>query len=110
MGAFQAQDVEQADRICGQIAQRVLRSTRLVADRSAGVAVVVADDESGGSGETLAELILPPVHRSGRSVDKEDRRVGGVAEGLDVEVHPVDPDDFAVGLHVSHLARGMVAS
>jgi hypothetical protein len=103
MGAAQVEGVEQADRIRGQIAQRVLWSTRLIADRSAGIAVVVADDESAGSGETLAELILPPVHRSGRSVDKEDRRVGGVAEGFDAEVHPGGPDDLLVGPHGPNL-------
>jgi hypothetical protein len=108
--AFQVEGVEQADRVRGQISQRVLWSTRLIADRSTGVAVVVADDESGGSCETLAELVLPPEHRSGRSVDKQDRGVCRIAEGSDAEVHPVGPDDLLVWLHGSHLALVMVAS
>ena len=51
-----------AERNGEQVAQSVRRSARLVADRSAGVAVVVANDEPRACGETLTELILPPEH------------------------------------------------
>ena len=47
MGALQAEGIEQADGVLRQVAQGVGRGPRLVADRSAGVAVVVADDEPG---------------------------------------------------------------
>jgi hypothetical protein len=43
MCALQAEGIEQADDVLGQVAQGVGRSTRLVADRSAGVAVVIED-------------------------------------------------------------------
>src|SRR5215211_5957360 len=72
MGALQAEGVEQADGVLCQVSQGVGRSTRLVADRSAGVAVVVADDEPGAGHETLAEAVLPPVHRGCPSHDEED--------------------------------------
>src|SRR5215210_7236699 len=103
MGAVQAEGVEQADRIHDQITEGVWRSTRLVADRSAGIPVVVADEESGACRETLTELLLPREQRGGRSVDKQDRGVGGIAEGLDAEVDPVGPDYFVVRLHGPNL-------
>src|SRR5215217_9451439 len=103
MGALQVEGVEQANRVRDQIAECVLRSARLVADRPASVAVVVANDEPGTGRETLTELVLPSEHRSGRSVDEEDRGSGAIAEGLDAEVHPVGPDDPLVGLRRPNL-------
>src|SRR5215218_7990523 len=103
MGALQAEGIEQADGVLGQVAQGVGRSTRLVADRSAGVAVVVADDEPGSGRETLAEALLPPVHRGCPSHDEEGGGVGPIAEGLDAEVDPISPDDPLVGLHRPNL-------
>ena len=63
--------------------------TRRVRDRSAGVAVVVADDEPPAVGEHLAEASVPPEHRPADTHDEEDRRVGGVAERLRAEPHTV---------------------
>src|SRR5215211_3552636 len=103
MGALQAQGVEQADGVLCYVAQGVGRSTRLVADRSARVAVVVADDEPGAGHETLAEPLLPPVHRGCPSHDEEDGGVGPIAECLDAEVDPISPDDSLVGLHRANL-------
>src|SRR5919107_5448446 len=71
MGALQAEGVEQAQGVLCQVAQGVGCGTRLVADRSAGVAVVVADDEPGAGHETLAEAVLPPVHRGCPSHDED---------------------------------------
>src|SRR5215211_5058315 len=107
MGALQAQGVEQADGVLCYVAQGVGRSTRLVADRSARVAVVVADDEPRAGHETLAEAVLPPIHRGCPSHDEEDGGVGPIAEYLDAEVDPVCPDDPLVGLHRPNLgSRG----
>jgi hypothetical protein len=53
------------------------RSIRIVADGSAGIAEVVANDESGAGRETLAELVFPREHRVAH---QEDRRVGGTTE------------------------------
>src|ERR687898_243443 len=103
MGALQAEGVEQAQGVLCQVAQGVGRSTRLVADRSAGVAVVVADDEPGAGRQTLAEAVLPPVHRGCPSHDEEDGGVGPIAECLHAEVDPVCPDDPLVGLHRPNL-------
>src|ERR687898_1902520 len=103
MGALQAEGVEQAQGVLSQVTQGVGRTTRLVADRSAGVAVVVADDEPGAARQTLAEPVLPPVHRGCPSHDKEDGGVGPIAEWLDAEVDPVSPDDPLCGLHRPHL-------
>src|SRR5215212_2199408 len=97
MGALQAEGIEQADGVLGQVAQGIGRSTRLVADRSAGVAVVVADDEAGAGHQSLAEPVLPPVHRGCPSHDEEDRGIGGISEGFDAYVHPVRPDDPLTG-------------
>jgi hypothetical protein len=88
MGTGQAERVEQAHGIGDQVGPRVGRGAWLVA-RSAGVAVVVADDEPGPGRETLAELVLPPVHRGSRPGDEEDRGVGSITEGLHAQVHPV---------------------
>src|SRR5215211_6598194 len=103
MGALQAQGVEQADGVLCYVAQGVGRSTRLVADRSAGVAVVVADNEPGAGHQSLAEVVLPPVHRGCPSHDEEDGRVGPIAECLDAEVDPISLDDPLVGLHRPNL-------
>jgi hypothetical protein len=84
----QVEGVEQADRTRDQIAQRVRPSTRLVADRSAGVAVVVADDEPGACHEALAEL-LPREHRGGRSA--WIRRIAGSAGSPKVWTHKFTP-------------------
>jgi hypothetical protein len=70
-----------------------------VADRSAGITVVVANDESRGGREALAELLLPEKHRAARSHDEKDSCVGGITEGVDAELDPVDPDDLLVPLH-----------
>src|SRR5919107_4578015 len=99
MGALQAEGVEQAQGVLCQVAQGVGCGTRLVADRSAGVAVVVANDEPGAGHETLAEPVLPPVHRGCPSHDEDDGGVGTIAECLGAEVDPVSPDDPLVGLH-----------
>src|SRR5215203_5281129 len=103
MGALQAQGVEQADGVLCQVTQGVGRSTRLVAYRSAGVAVVKADDEPGAVHQTLAEAVLPPVHRGCPSHDEEDGGVGPIAECLEAEVDPVCPDDPLVWLHRPNL-------
>src|ERR687890_84326 len=99
MCALQAEGIEQADDVLCQVAQGVGRSTRLVADRSAGVAVVVADDEPGAGHQSLAEALLPPVHRGCPSHDEEDGGIDPIAECLDTEVDPVCPDDPLVGFH-----------
>src|ERR687894_1816049 len=103
MGSLQAQGVEQADGVLCQVAQRIVRGPRLVADRSAGVAVVVADDEPGAGHQSLAEPPLPPVHRGCPSHDEQDGGVGYVAERLGAEVDPVGPDDPLVGFHRPNL-------
>jgi len=86
VGALQAEGVEDADRVLGEISRRVRRRARLV-----------ADDEPGAGREAPAELVLPPEHLGGRSADEEDRRVGGSTEGLHADVHPVCPNDLLVG-------------
>src|SRR5215204_2756878 len=83
--------------------------TWLVADRSAGVAVVIADDEPGAGGEALAELLLPREHRGGRSVDEEDR---GSARSPKVWTHTSTPfawtifslPEYVLPLTVSYLS------
>jgi hypothetical protein len=96
MGAAQTEDVEQAHHIRDQITQGIGRSIRIVADGPAGIADVVANDESGAGRETLAELILPREHRVAH---QEDRRVGGITKGLGAKVDPVGPDDPAACRH-----------
>ena len=103
MGALQAEGVEHSDGVLCQVAQRIGCGTRLVADRSAGVAVVVADDEPGAGCQPLAEPVLPPVHRGCPSHDEENGRIGLISESLDAEVDPVGPDDPLVGLHRPNL-------
>src|SRR3712207_5079948 len=103
MGALKAEVIEQADGILCQVAQGIRRSPRLVADRSAGVAVVVADDEPAAGHQSLAEALLPPVHRGCPSHDEEDRGFGPIAECLDAEVDPVGPDDPLVGRYRPNL-------
>src|ERR671915_227710 len=88
-----ADGAEQAYGIVDEIPARVVGGPGLIGDRSAGVAVVVADDEAGAGGEALTELILPPVHRGARSPDQENRGVAAIAERLDAELDAVGLDD-----------------
>jgi hypothetical protein len=110
MGTLQAQGVEQAQGVLCQVTQGVGCRTRLVADRSAGVAVVIADDEAGASRQTLAEAFLPPVHGGCPSHDEEDGGICPIAECLDAEVDPICPDDPLGELHGPNLGtrRGRV--
>src|SRR5215213_8744221 len=93
MGALEAEGVEQPDGVPCQVTQGVGRSTRLVADRSPRVAVVIAEYEPGASHETLAEAVLPPVHGGSPSHDEEDGWICPIAESLDAEVDLICPDD-----------------
>jgi hypothetical protein len=88
-----AKGIEHADRVRDQVHPAVLRRARLVADRLPRVAEVVPDHESRARREALAELILPPVHRSGSPEDQEDRGACRFAEGLDAEADPVGLND-----------------
>ena len=82
MSALNAEYVEQPNRVRDEVAQRVRRSTRLLADRLPGITVVVADDETPTLSKAKTKLILPSTHGSGRAVDQEDRPLSGIAEGL----------------------------
>ena len=54
--------------------------------RATGVAVVVADDEEAGPGQSLAEVGVPPGHRAAQAHHQQQRVVVGGAEGLVAEL------------------------
>jgi hypothetical protein len=93
MGADQAERVKEPDGVLDQIAARILGGARLVADRAAGVAIVVAGHEPGAGRELRAELLLPREHRAAGSRDEQDRRVRRVTEGLEAQINAVCADD-----------------
>jgi hypothetical protein len=84
--------LQHADRIDDQLGTRVTGTPRLVADRAAGVAVVVADHKPAAAGEHPTETFLPPNHRRAEAYDQEDRRVSWIAERLGAELDPVRLD------------------
>src|SRR5207249_12250563 len=63
--------------------------SRLIRDRTAGVAMVVPDHEPATLGEQPAETLVTPVHRRAHPHDREDRRISGVAERFRAELDPV---------------------
>ncbi len=89
MGARDLQCVEHTDGVRDEIGLAVLGRARLVADRLPGIAQVVADHVSPAGRESLAEFVLPPVHRARGPGDQQNRRGGTITEGLDAEVDPV---------------------
>ena len=93
MRPAEAEDVDQRPRVGHEVATRVGRRARLVADRAARVPVVVAHREPPARRETLAQLVLPPVHRGPRPHDQQDRGVAHLAEALHAEVDAVRVDD-----------------
>ena len=75
-----------------QVGAGVRRVPRLVGHRSAGVAVVVADDEAAALGQHPAEALLPPEHRRADAHHQEDGRVARIAERLRAELDAVRLD------------------
>ena len=65
-----AQRVQDAQRVLGQVGERVARPPRREVRRSTGVAVVVADHEPAAGRDPFAQLGFPPQHRRGRSHDQ----------------------------------------
>lgn len=104
--AGQIEDVEQGDGVGDQVVRRVPGRARLVRDGPAGVAVVLADDESRTAREALAKPALPPEHRRRQTHNEQDRRARRVAERLNAEVDAVGAHDRLVGLHPVVSRRG----
>src|SRR5215469_15109662 len=69
-----------------EIGARVARATGRVADRAAGVAMVVAHHEPPAIGEQSAHAVLPPEHRRADAHDEQYRRIGRVTEGLGAQL------------------------
>jgi hypothetical protein len=84
--------VQHRNRVREQIAPGIAGMSGLVGRRSAGVALVVADDEPAVPGEQPAELLRPPQHRAAKACHQEDRRIGRVAERLRAEPDFVHAD------------------
>jgi hypothetical protein len=92
--------MQHTDRVGNKIGTRVARAPRLVADRTTGVAMVVANHEPTTVGEHPAEPLIAPEHRGGDTHDQKDRRVSRVAQRLRAELDPVRLDH-----PLSHLGR-----
>jgi hypothetical protein len=98
--AVQAECLQQADRVVGQIGEPVGDRGRVAAEYGhdvggprgvqvrgePDVAVVEPDDEVAAFGGSGAEVVRPPDHLRGQAHDDEHRRVAGVPEGLVGEV------------------------
>jgi len=72
-----------------EVTARVFRPSRLVGDRPADVAVVVADHVPASVGQQPAEALVPPEHRGADPHDEEDGGIGRVPERLGAELDPV---------------------
>src|SRR5687767_6360555 len=105
MRGREAVRVEHTRSVGDQVAAGVPGPARLIADRSTGVAMVVADHESPAVGEHRAEILLPPEHRAADAHDEEDRRVGRDAERLRTELDAVRLDHALCQLRPSSPAR-----
>ena len=91
VGAAAGQNVDQLGRIGDQVAARIVRRARRRADRPAGVAMVVPDDESATRGQPPAQIGVPPVHRRRGTSDEQNRGRPRLAERLHTQIDPVDP-------------------
>ena len=90
--------IEHADRVCGQVVERVGRIPRHDRRRATGVALVVADDVTTATGQLFAERRGPPEHRRPAAHDQEHGGMRRIAEGLGGDVEPLRVDDaFAHG-------------
>jgi hypothetical protein len=88
--------VEHADSVGDEVGALVLGSPRLVRDRAACVAMVVADHEPAAFGQHPAEALLPPEHRPTDTHHQEDCGIGLIAEGLSTKLDAVR-FDYALG-------------
>jgi len=89
VGAAAGNGIDQTGRVADQIGAGVAGRARRIADRAAGVAVVVPDDEPATRGQPSTELGVPPVHRRRGTGDQHDRGRFRITEGLHAQVHPV---------------------
>jgi hypothetical protein len=87
--AADAERVQHAQRVGGEVVARVGGLARRIRPGPAGVAVVVADDVPVMGGEPLAESGVPPVHRCGQTADQQQRRILRVSERLQAQLHAV---------------------
>jgi hypothetical protein len=69
--------VEHTGRVRDEVGAGVAGMPRLVRDRAAGVAVVVADHEPSAVGEEPAEARFPPQHGRAEAHDEQHGRVVG---------------------------------
>ena len=98
VGRRQTVRVEYTGGVGDKVGTVVGGVARLVRDRSAGVAVVVADHEAPAIGEAPTEAGIPPQHRPATPHDQQHCRVGRIAERLRAQVdaihfdHPLDHD------------------
>src|SRR5215204_5090584 len=76
-------------RVVGHVLRRVGRRARGKGRGPAGVTVVVPDDVPPAGRQPPAELVLPPVHRTGPTGDEQQRRVRAFAERLHADVDAV---------------------
>ena len=58
--------------------------------READVTVVVADSEEAAAGEVLHELLGPGDELGPQAHDQQQRRIGGIAPGLELDIDPID--------------------
>jgi hypothetical protein len=104
VGAGDPVAVEYAESVGEKVVSRVPGASRLIGDRTTGVAVVVADHEPSVPGEHPAKALLPPEHRSPDAHDEQDRRVARIAEGLGADLGAIRID-HALGQGASSFAR-----
>ena len=81
--------VEHTGGVGDQVGAGVLGVSRLIGDRSARCRGGRSGSRTARLGEHPAEALLPPEHRRADAHDKQDRRVGRVAEGLRAELDAV---------------------
>ena len=84
--------VEHAGRVGDQVRARVTGAPGLVGDRSAGVRGGRSGSRTARRRRESGKALLPPGHRPADAHDKEDRRVGRVAEGFRAEFHAIRLD------------------
>src|ERR671911_355099 len=94
MGAVDPVCVEDAYPVVREILDGVFYLPWHVADRLAGVPVVIPKHVPAAVGELAAEVLGPPYCRSHCAHDEENGRIGRIPEGLRIEADSVRLDSF----------------
>jgi hypothetical protein len=84
--------IEHADRILGEIIERVGSIARRILRRVPRVAVVISNYIPAMASQSPAEFVGPPQHRGHSAHDQEQRRMRRISEGFRGDLCSIRPD------------------